>query len=227
MLVSSREVRGWFMSMDVDEFVAVAGEALQRDPPDVVARVIAERWTADELTELLNHSSVKVRRLAAAAVGMVGSCENSNALGDALHDDDELVRELAEHSLWTIWFACCQPQARESFQQGLNHLEQEAYEKAVESFEACQRIAPNYAEAYHQCGIARYLLGDWYGSLEECEKTLELIPIHFGALNQMGHCYTHLGQWENALNAYRSALRTNPQMTDIHYAIERLSRRVG
>jgi tetratricopeptide (TPR) repeat protein len=51
------------------------------------------------------------------------------------------------------------------------------------------------------------------------------MPTHFGAIAGMGHCYTQLGQLDQALECYRRALEINPRMSTIARMIDRLEAR--
>ena len=215
------------MAIDVNEFVSVVQPALEQGRPDDVAALVAERWTTEEVCGLLEHDQPTVRRLAAAATGLIGECGCSQYLVVALHDEDASVHETAEHAIWQVWFHCCKPAATGPFQQGMEYLQQDELDEAVTCFRRCQQADPKFAEAYHQCAIAHYLAGDYDQAMDDCERTLELIPIHFGALAQMGHCHMQRGEWCKALDAYRSALRINPRMPGIDMAVERLERKVG
>lgn len=215
------------MSIEVEEFVSVVGPALERDEPDALAKEVARRWTVEEVCSLLGHERVEVRRFAAAAAGVIGKCGCSQCLIQALHDEDASVHATAEHAIWQIWFHCCKPEATRLFQQGMAHLDADEIEQAISCFHACHEHDPKFAEAYHQSAIAHYLESDYEASIQDCEKTLELVPIHFGALTQLGHCLMQQRHWNPALQAYQSALRVNPRMPGVRIVVESLSRKLG
>lgn len=215
------------MSINVDEFVSVVGPAMGDDRPDALAAEVAKRWTCDEVCSLLHDPSVEVRRLAAGAAGLIGQCCCSQYLISSLHDEDESVHSAAEHAIWQVWFHCCKPEAREPFQHGMACLGIDEHEAAITYFHECHERDPKFAEAYHQCAIAHYLDADYDASMVDCEKTLELVPIHFGALSQLGHCLMQQHQWSRALESYESALRVNPRMPGVRMVAESLSRKLS
>ncbi len=143
-----------------------------------------------------------------------------------LHDSDEQVNQMAEHGLWSIWFRSCEPAAAHAFHEGISQIAQEDYEKAIDCFREAIHIDPAFAEAYNQCGIARFFLGQWRDSIEDSQQALLRQPCHFGAMAGMGHCYTHLGELRNALDCYRRVVAINPRMTAIASAIEHLEQQL-
>jgi len=86
-------------------------------------------------------------------------------------------------------------------------------------------IDPDFAEAYNQCAIAYFFLGQWDQSIACCQRTIDLIPEHFGAVAGMGHACTQLNQLGRALSCYRTALRINPRMPAIARLIAGLEQR--
>jgi tetratricopeptide (TPR) repeat protein len=213
------------MSVDGEQFLRVAEPALQQGCADRLAEAVQARWTAAELCPLLSHEQVNVRRVAAVTLGLIGDRSVIDCLARALHDEDQQVTEMAEHGLWAIWFRLCCCDAAEPFQQGVSHLEAERYDKALTPFHRAQAIDPEFAEAYNQCAIAHFFLGQYEQSIVDCQSTLEKMPCHFGAMAGLGHCYTHLGKLDRALECYRQTLAIHPRMAGVQNAIDRIERK--
>lgn len=178
-----------------------------------------------QVCALLAHENVDVRRVAAMVVGLVGNRQHEGCLVQSLHDADEQVNEMAEHSLWSIWCRAAQPEAVTAFRRGVNFLEAESLDAAVESFREAQLRDGDFAEAYHQCAIAHLLQDDFEDALEDCRETIKRVPVHFGAIAGLGHCYTGLSQYRRAIEAYKRALTINPRMTGVQRAIDRIERK--
>lgn len=172
------------------------------------------------------HADVDVRRVAAVTLGLIGDETCVGCLARALHDGDEQVNEMAEHALWGVWFRSCQPRAAAPFQEGVALLNAESYKCAIDRFRDALRIDPAFAEAYHQCALARFFLGQWRDSIEDCQQTLLRQPAHFGAMASMGHAHAHLGELHEALSCYRRAVAINPRMTAVAQAVKRLEREI-
>ena len=215
------------MRIDPHEFLKIVRPALEAGDPARLAEEVCQRWTPRQLCELLRHADADIRRVTAVTIGLVGDDTCIGCLIRALHDADEGVNQMAEHGLWAIWFRSGQPAAAKPFSEGVSLLCQEKYAEAMAKFERAIRLDPEFAEAFNQCAIAHFFMGQWEASIEDCRRALALMPSHFGAMSGMGHCHTHLGNLDEALRCYRESVRINPRMTAIADAIERLEANMG
>jgi tetratricopeptide (TPR) repeat protein len=84
--------------------------------------------------------------------------------------------------------------------------------------------APGIAEAWNQRAVAYDLLQDAAHSIRDCHQALELNPYHFAAALGMAHCYLRLGKARQALEAFRRALRLNPNLEAARAQMVRLQR---
>ena len=203
------------MPIDRRIFLDVVRSALQAGDAQLLARRVSELWQVGEICPLLADPDVDIRRVAAVVLGFVGDVSVVGCLAKALHDIDEQVNEMAQHGLWSIWFRAGSPQAVKPFRQGVAMLGSEQYPPAVEHFLDTKRIDPDFAEAYNQCAIAHFFMGNWEAAIEDCKRTIERMPVHFGAASGMGHCYTQLGDLRRAQQCYTHALKINPRMPAI------------
>lgn len=211
-------------AIDPTEFLDVVRPALAACDPTRLAHVVRIRWRPHQICRLLRRPEDDVRRVAAVALGLVGDMSCTPALTRALRDQDEQVNQMAEHGLWSVWFRSGRPEAVDPFRAGLGLLSTEDYDRAVTRFRAAFAADPQFAEAYNQCGIARYFLGQWDACIKDCEQAIRLVPTHFGAIAGMGHACAQNGDLGQALRCYRQAVWINPRMTGIHRAIDRLER---
>jgi tetratricopeptide (TPR) repeat protein len=210
------------MQVDPVQFMQVVRPALASGDATRLAEEVRSRWTPRQLCGLLGHPKTDIRRVTAITLGLVGDRGCVGCLARALHDEDEQVNQMAEHGLWSIWFRSGKPAASKPFSDGVALLCAESYPQAMEKFEEAFRIDPNFAEAYNQCAIAHFFLGEWEPSIRDCERTIKLMPSHFGAVSGMGHCYAQVGELKKALQCYRRALAINPRMPAIARAVRRL-----
>jgi tetratricopeptide (TPR) repeat protein len=215
------------MPADPAEFLEVARPSLEDGDAAQLASDLMARWTLRDLCGLMTHASVDVRRVASVALGLVGNASNQGCLARALHDEDEQVREMAEHALWSIWFRSGRPEANDAFQEGLDALGREEYADAVEHFEAAVERDPQFAEAHNQLAICHSLRGEHQQSLRASQRALCLVPVHFGAMAGLGHGYAHLGRLNEALDCYRQAVQINPRLTEIARAVHQLEKKLG
>jgi tetratricopeptide (TPR) repeat protein len=105
-------------------------------------------------------------------------------------------------------------------------MERQELRDAIDHFSRALEIDPKFAEAYNQRAIAHYLLEEFDESIEDCRRTVELMPCHFGAWAGMGHGHAHEGRLGPALEAYRKALSINPHLECLVEACEEIERQM-
>jgi len=130
-------------------------------------------------------------------------------LADLKHADPE-VRNRATQELWRRWFE----------QKGIAGLEQiRQAQMLLESGEKLQAEAvltqliqdlPDFAEAWNRRAVLYYIQAKYRKSLADCQQVVQLNPIHFGALHGIGLCYVALGEYREAILAFRRALEIQP-----------------
>ena len=181
---------------------------------------IAEPQTT--LIGQLQSSDQEARRQAAARLGDVGDESAVAPLVHALRDPDEVVRQLAEHSLWQVWSRSGDAVTDALFQESLFLLERGQLAEAAAKFGEVIAQAPRFAEGWNKRATIYYLQGEFEKSLADCEVVIRLNPVHFGALSGMGFNYLHLGQPERALRAFERALHVNPNLDRIRALAEEM-----
>ncbi len=214
-------------SIDGDEFLAVILPFLKEGDAGGLAHAVKVRWHARHICQLLKSHNVDIRRVAAVTLGLVGNKNAICCLTHALRDPDAQVQQMAEHSLWSIWFRAGTDDATIPFREGLAHLNADRHTQAAASFQKAIELDASFAEAYNQCAIANYLAGDYKAAIENAKRAIKLIPTHFGAIAGLGHCFAELGELTLALRCYRRAKRINPQTEGLSDAIDRLQTRVN
>ena len=182
--------------------------------------MLETNWSCEQIESLLHSDHTDAKKVALLAVGLVGDHECLPKLARHLKDDDAVVYELAEHAMWSIWLRLGNSaEANHQLARGAMAIERKDLEHAIRHFDRAIELDPDFAEAYNQRAIAQYLLERYETSIADCERTVERMPIHFGALAGMGHCYAHLGQTERAIEAYERALEVNPHLDHVRQAI--------
>jgi tetratricopeptide (TPR) repeat protein len=179
-------------------------------------------WTNSQLIALLGHQQSDIRKVAALALGLTGDQAAIAPLAVALHDRDALVAQLAENSLWRVWFRAGKCPAVHLVKMGSCHLNHGNYDVAVEKFTQAIGLDPDYAEAYNQRAIAYYLADNYTASIIDCKAALARIPQHFLAMSGMGHNHLNLQEWEQARHCYRLALAIHPRLEGIAAALHQV-----
>jgi tetratricopeptide (TPR) repeat protein len=144
------------------------------------------------------------------------------ALVQALRDDDGRVRVAAQNVMWTIWLRSGDDQIDTLMAEGIGLMEAEQYPEAVEVFDQIIARAPKFAEGYNKRATVYYLMLEFEKSIADIHQTLELNPVHFGALSGMGLCYLGLVEPRQALEWFERAVAVNPNMDTIQSYIQQI-----
>jgi len=168
----------------------------------------------------LSREDVETRRRAAAALGEVGRMDDVPALVQALRDRDEMVRALAENSLWEVWSHSGDPEIDALFELGVEQMNLRQGSAAVAVFTRIIEKKPEFAEGWNKRATVYFLMGEYEKSLRDCDEVMKRNPSHFGALAGYGQIYLRLGQPERALPYFERALAVNPNMDGVAQMIE-------
>lgn len=127
-----------------------------------------------------------------------------------------------EARIWRHWFLSGSAAVDEMFRRGGVALARGRLREAHAFFDAIVARRPDMAEGWNRRATARYLMGDYAGSIQDIAETLAREPRHFGALSGLGLCHLARGEKERALRAFRRALRHHPHMPAVKRHVERL-----
>jgi tetratricopeptide (TPR) repeat protein len=182
------------------------------------------RPTRDQALADLAQGGLEARRRAAAWLGELGAMTDAPVLLRALSDPDEVVRRLAERSVWQVWSRSGDPDVDALFQQGVAQMSQGDAERAIETFTTIIDRKPDFAEGWNKRATIYFLVGEYEKSLRDCDQVVKLNPDHFGVLAGYGQIYLHLDQPERALDYFRRALRINPNLDQVQTTVRQLER---
>ncbi len=181
-------------------------------------RTIKENYSQETLLDSLENHKPLTCRAAAYALGEIANQDAIPPLVAALAHEDSGTRDNAEQALWSIWFRSDDESIDAMMQNGTIHIKKQRYDEAIQVFTEVIQIAADFPEGYNQRAIAYFMSDELSKSIEDCKRTIELNPFHFGALAGMGQCYLKLGDLTAALEAFQRALEINPNL----YAIVRI-----
>lgn len=176
---------------------------------------LLEKYTQEILIDLLTHEITPTRRAASYALSLIGDTKAIPPLVETLKHDDLGTSVNAEKALWAIWFRSGDESVDAMLQEGTKKIEKKQYEEGIQILSEVIQLAPEFAEGYNQRAVVYFMLEEWQKSIDDCQKTVELNPYHFGALAGMGHCYIRLGDLKAAMQAYQRALEINPNLYEI------------
>ncbi len=187
-------------------------------------KITSERYTVATLQRLAIWGKRMTRRAAVLALGFLAEYETNSILGRALLDRDRGVRTLAETAIRNIWLRVGNESQRQFLRaiQRLNNAKR--YEDAAVKATSLIHESPWLAEAWNLRGFACFHSGDFEAAIRDCHQALEINPYHFAAATGMGHSYLKQSNLVAALEAYRRALRLNPNLEDVRAQVVKLQR---
>jgi tetratricopeptide (TPR) repeat protein len=172
--------------------------------------------------EVLRQGTGAEKLKALELLAKLGGMQVMPALVQALRDDDGRVRVAAQEVMWTVWLQSGNEQIDTWMAEGIRLMEAEQYPEAVEVFDQIIARAPTFAEGYNKRATVYYLMLEFEKSIADIHRTLELNPVHFGALSGMGLCYLGLVEPRQALEWFERAVAVNPNMDTIQSYIQQI-----
>jgi len=180
--------------------------------------------TREQALADVKSADLETRRRATAWLGEVGVIADAAVLIGALSDDDEVVRTLAEHSVWQVWSRSGDAEADNLLRVGIEQMNRGDGPAAAETFTKAIQRKPDFAEAWNKRATVYFLMGEHEKSLKDCDEVMKRNPAHFGALAGYGQIYLQLDEPERALAYFRRALRVNPNLRGLQQVIPQLER---
>ncbi|MBN1343695.1 MAG: tetratricopeptide repeat protein [Phycisphaerae bacterium] len=178
---------------------------------------------ATEFARLTGAESPELRELAATCYALAAKVENPRDMAVLLQGEDPVAASFCEQALWSRWFYAAGQDAAAELHEAMTCLSDGRTLRAMELLEDLIDRWPDYAEAYHQRGMAHTLRDDHNRALEDFLSSVQLNPLHFTAMANLGHCCVQLGRYEAARDWYLAALRVHPRLPGIRQMIRQLS----
>lgn len=128
----------------------------------------------------------------------------------ALKDQDEAVRNQATGEFWHMWFHQKGVQGAKRLIESQTLVEADRNEAAKAILDELILSQPDFAEAWNRRAVLHYMQGNYAAAMADCEKVIELVPHHFGALHGLGLCYASVGNYRDAIQCFRKTLEIQP-----------------
>ena len=180
--------------------------------------------TREQALENIRKGDVQTRRTAAAALGELGIMADAPVLLQALRDEDEGVRAVAESSVWQVWSRSGDPEIDALFHVGVEQMTRGDANAAIATFTEIIKKKPDFAEGWNKRATIYYLIGEYEKSLKDCDEVVKLNPQHWGVLAGYGQIYLALDKPELALEYFQRALKVNPNLHSVEAAVGDLKR---
>lgn len=117
-----------------------------------------------------------------------------------------------EARIWELWTNSGEAGIDRLMAIGLSAMAVENYPHALAAFDEVIEKKPDFAEGWNKRATVHYLMGAYQRSTEDIEHVLALEPRHFGALSGLGLIAMAIGDPEQALEAFETALLIHPHM---------------
>lgn len=189
----------------------------------------ARDWTPinrEQALEQTHDSQLDARRLAYGRLAEIGTMDDIPLLLAALWDDEELIRGIAEQSIWGIWLRANDPVADPLFQTGMQLIVEDEPAAAIEKLNQVVELKPDFAEAWNRRGDAYSALGDEDRALADYEHAIALNPYQFGAMAACADIWMARSDYRKAADYFRRAIDLNPNLTEAAEALHALEKKL-
>lgn len=168
----------------------------------------------------------------ALGTASLGTADQSDPRLDGLFeklDKAESARKGNEiaRKIWAIWYQHDNEAVTQAMRDGQNAMRAGEPGVALAMFDKVTRLAPQYAEGWNARATVHYMLGNYEKSLADITRTLDLEPLHFGALAGRGLCLAAQDKPEKALDAFRASLAINPHQPRTQRRLRKLENELG
>lgn len=130
-------------------------------------------------------------------------------------------------SIERLWLRSQSDTANLLMQRAMAMAQAQQYPLALSLFDKLVALEPNWAEAWNQRAMAKFLSGDMDGAMADINKAIKLEPRHFGALEGMGMILQQAGLKTSALEIFKKALEIYPLAPDLQNLIGKLTLEAG
>lgn len=129
---------------------------------------------------------------------------------EALKQSDPTLRDRASSQLWHLWFHQKGLYGAQQLMRAEQMLQTNQPQLAEALLSELIEAQPDFAEAWNRRAVLRYTLSDYWRAIADCQKVIQLVPYHFGALHGLGLCHSAVGNYTAAIQAFRQALAVQP-----------------
>ena len=186
-------------------------------------------WTPisrEKALEQTRSAQLDKRRLAYGRLAEIGTMEDIPVLMAALWDEEELIRGIAEQSVWGIWLRTDDPVVDPLFQTGMQLIAEDEPAAAIEKLNQVIELKPEFAEAWNHRGNAYSDLGEEDRALADYERAIILNPYEFGTLESIGEIWMSRSDYRKAAEYFRRALDLNPNRAQAAEALHALEEKL-
>ncbi len=124
--------------------------------------------------------------------------------------NDNMQASIILSDIWDIWSITDNVEAQKTYDEGTTMMNRGNFDEAIKLFTQVISIKPEFAEAWNKRATVLFLKGELKASVSDIEKTLELEPRHFGALDGLAEIYLIQENLLGAAATYKRILEIIP-----------------
>ena len=113
-------------------------------------------------------------------------------------------------NIWDIWSIADNQETQIIFDEANQFMDVGELDNAIELFTKVIKQSPEFAEGWNKRATVYFLKGELNKSISDIEKTLNLEPRHFGALDGLAEIYLMQDDLVGAAVIYRRILEIVP-----------------
>ena len=113
-------------------------------------------------------------------------------------------------NIWDIWSIADNQETQIIFDEANQFMDVGELDNAIELFTKVIKQSPEFAEGWNKRATVYFLKGELNKSISDIEKTLNLEPRHFGALDGLAEIYLMQDDLVGAAVIYRRILEIIP-----------------
>lgn len=184
-----------------------------------IRQEMERHYSPRHLERLLAVGDLETRRAAAVGIGLIGDADSQVSVASALHDPDLEVCRRAETASWQVWIRLGSLEQQTRLVRVQELIRVQELHAAVAQVSLLIQTAPEYAEAWNQRALTYYQMQRYRDAISDCQRTLELNPLHFGAASGLAQCHMRLNELPQALNAFQLTVQLNPNLPGLQEQI--------
>ena len=124
---------------------------------------------------------------------------------------DKTIAKQYENKIWKHWLTDGSNETSNlQMQRGVNLLQSGELQDALQIFKNLSKKEPFWAEPINKIATIKFLMGDYLGSVNDIQLTLQLEPRHFGAISGLVQINMFFKNYSEALKNLDYVILINP-----------------
>lgn len=137
---------------------------------------------------------------------------------------NSIIIRISLFSMYIFLFSCSNKEENDSkalayYEKGNIAFSQAQYYSAIQEYNKCIELNPNFEEVYNKLAATYILVKDYNQALSSYSKLIEINPKIAEPHFQLGNLYCEIANYNKALTFYRKALEIDSSKYNYHYSL--------